>query len=86
MTDTLTSLSEIVRSLVPDCDASLGLDTDLMSLANFNSTTLVQLMVEVELTFNVEFIDDDMDLAVLTNLGALSARVNEKLHAAAQGA
>jgi acyl carrier protein len=53
-------------------------ETNLIDHLGFDSVKLVQMIMELEDAFGIIFEDEDMDVDVLTNYGALQALIIQK--------
>lgn len=80
MSFTAEHIAGLVADLVGGDEATLvselSRDPNLLAVSGFNSTTLVQLVAELEEVFDIEFEDRDMNVELLTRLDRLAEMVD----------
>jgi acyl carrier protein len=74
-------LIEIVRSNLSEVfsDENITEDTDLLKESGFDSISLMQLVIDIEEAFQIEF-DDDIDINEITNMKRLNDYVEKKIN------
>lgn len=77
------SIKERLKSViykVMDSDNRLINDnTNLIDDLNFDSLSMVSLIVEIESEFNIVLDDEDLELELLSNMNTLTHLISEKL-------
>lgn len=75
-----SKLQELIVSSGEDVDFNkINEDTDLVRDFNFDSISLIQLVVNIEKTFNIEINDEDLLIEKLSQYRELVMMLEEKL-------
>lgn len=75
-----SKLQELIVSSGEDVDFNkINEDTDLVRDFNFDSISLIQLVVNIEKTFNIEINDEDLVIEKLSQYRELVMMLEEKL-------
>lgn len=73
-------LKKIISNCGYEIDASqINMKSDLVRDFDFTSINLIELVVEVESEFDIEFDDDDLVFSIITSYGELVKKVNDKI-------
>lgn len=73
-------LKEIISNCGYEIDVSrINMKSDLVRDFDFTSINLIELVVEVESEFDIEFDDNDLVFAVIASYGELVKKLNDKI-------
>lgn len=79
-TEIYESIKKIIKDEIePDFDYEINDDTNIIEDCNLNSIMILELMVELELLYSIEFDEDEFNIDLLSKAIKIADLINKKL-------